>query len=570
MRGRYGLARYLAGATAARTGDEASGPALVLLGLAATGSTRSAGLVLGALTAATAVGGPLLGAVLDRAHRPPRFLAGCLLGYAAGLALLTVVLARAALWPAVLVAVAAGAFGPALSAGWSSRLATVVSPAAIRRGYAADSASFAVSALVGPALAGVLAATLHPTHAVLAAAMLLLAAAPFALALPPRRPNPANPTAASPPPAPTPASRSVSRSAVSRSVEPTAASRSVEPTAASRSVEPTAASRSAEPTTGYPPPEPTGASLSAPSGIAAPSAEPSTPLLPGEPNSDTGAAEPCPTAATAQPSTTYPPAASDVASVPAGPNSVAAAVGPRRRSAMAGSGTASAPAEASSVAAANASNAASVPAEPIQPPASSASLATMLRRGARAVLADRMLRSATLVSALSYLGIGSATVALPVLGATLTGRPGAGALLLSVTAGGALLATAALARWPVPIGAPAQVAAATGVMGAGLAVLACAPSWPVALAGAALVGLGDGPQLSALLELRHRAAPPDLRTQVFAAGVSIKQAGYAVGAALSGLLAASSARPALVLAGLAQVAALAVAAVAAHRRASIS
>ncbi|MEV0841208.1 MFS transporter [Actinocatenispora sera] len=552
MRGRYGLARYLAGATAARTGDEASGPALVLLGLAATGSTRSAGLVLGALTAATAVGGPLLGAVLDRAHRPPRFLAGCLLGYAAGLALLTVVLARAALWPAVLVAVAAGAFGPALSAGWSSRLATVVSPAAIRRGYAADSASFAVSALVGPALAGVLAATLHPTHAVLAAAMLLLAAAPFALALPPRRPNPANPTAASPPPAPTPASRSVSRSAISRSVEPTAAS------------------RSAEPTTGYPPPEPTGASLSAPSGIAAPSAEPSTPLLPGEPNSDTGAAEPCPTAATAQPSTTYPPAASDAASVPAGPNSVAAAVGPRRRSAMAGSGTASAPAEASSVAAANASNAASVPAEPIQPPASSASLATMLRRGARAVLADRMLRSATLVSALSYLGIGSATVALPVLGATLTGRPGAGALLLSVTAGGALLATAALARWPVPIGAPAQVAAATGVMGAGLAVLACAPSWPVALAGAALVGLGDGPQLSALLELRHRAAPPDLRTQVFAAGVSIKQAGYAVGAALSGLLAASSARPALVLAGLAQVAALAVAAVAAHRRASIS
>jgi hypothetical protein len=211
-----------------------------------------------------------------------------------------------------------------------------------------------------------------------------------------------------------------------------------------------------------------------------------------------------------------------------------------------------------------------VTAEPIRGSAPGASLVTMLRRGARAVLADRALRSATLVSALSYLGIGAATVALPVLGAALTGRPGAGALLLSVTAGGALLSTAALARWPVRIGAPAQVVAATAAMGTGLAVLACAPSWPVALVGAAVVGVGDGPQLSALLEIRHRAAAPELRTQVFAAGVSIKQAGYAAGAASAGLIATSSARPALVLAVLAQAAALAVAALPANRRASIS
>lgn len=536
MRSRYGLARYLAGATAARAGDEASAPALVLLGLAATGSSRSAGLVLGALTAATAVGGPVLGAVLDRARRPPRLLAGCLLGYALGLALLTVVLARAALWPAVLVAVAAGAFGPALSAGWSSRLATVVPSAAIRRGYAADSASFAVSALAGPALAGVLAAALHPTHAVLAAALLLVAAVPFALGLPSGPPAPSDRAAAPrpttvPPAGPTPAPAWPNTATVGANPNTATAPTRPDVGASPARPDPASASARADAGAGYAGAESRAASAGVESKAAAEAVGPAAAFAAG------------------------------AASVPA--RSGAAPV-------RAEPGAASVPAQEGVVATAASPDAGSVTAEPVRGAAPGASLGTMLRRGARAVLADRALRTATLVSALSYLGIGAATVALPVLGAALTGRAGTGALLLSVTAGGALLSTAALARWPVRIGAPAQVVAATATMGTGLAVLACAPSWPFALVGAAVVGVGDGPQLSALLEIRHRAAGPELRTQVFAAGVSIKQAGYAVGAASAGLIATSSARPALVLAVLAQLAALAVAALPANRRASIS
>lgn len=90
MRGRYALARYLAAATTARTGDEMSGPALLLAGLAATGSIETASALLTGLTMSAAAGGPVLGALLDRARRPGALLAAALACYAAGLgALLT-------------------------------------------------------------------------------------------------------------------------------------------------------------------------------------------------------------------------------------------------------------------------------------------------------------------------------------------------------------------------------------------------------------------------------------------------------------------------------------------------
>src|ERR1700722_13473529 len=63
---RYRLGTYLAGATVARTADEMSGPALLLLGLAVTGSARTAALLYAALTIAGGGGGPLPGPVPDR------------------------------------------------------------------------------------------------------------------------------------------------------------------------------------------------------------------------------------------------------------------------------------------------------------------------------------------------------------------------------------------------------------------------------------------------------------------------------------------------------------------------
>ncbi|NEB11953.1 MFS transporter, partial [Streptomyces coelicoflavus] len=71
----YSVRSYLAGATAARAGDEMSGPALLLAGLAVTGSATGASSLLAGITVAAAVGGPVLGALLDRAVRPGRLLA---------------------------------------------------------------------------------------------------------------------------------------------------------------------------------------------------------------------------------------------------------------------------------------------------------------------------------------------------------------------------------------------------------------------------------------------------------------------------------------------------------------
>lgn len=66
----YSLRSYLTAATAARAGDEMSGPALLLAGLAVTGSTTDSSTLLAGITVSAAVGGPVLGALLDRAGRP--------------------------------------------------------------------------------------------------------------------------------------------------------------------------------------------------------------------------------------------------------------------------------------------------------------------------------------------------------------------------------------------------------------------------------------------------------------------------------------------------------------------
>ena len=60
---RRGLRRYLAGAAAARAGDEMSGPALLMLGFAVTGRPETGSGLLACLTIAGAAGGPLFGAL---------------------------------------------------------------------------------------------------------------------------------------------------------------------------------------------------------------------------------------------------------------------------------------------------------------------------------------------------------------------------------------------------------------------------------------------------------------------------------------------------------------------------
>ncbi|MFY7068266.1 MFS transporter [Nocardiopsis changdeensis] len=176
--------RYLGGATAARTGDEMSGPALLLLGVALTGEAVAGSALLAGLTGAAAVGGPLVGALLDRSRRPGRVLAWALGGYAAGFALIALALGRVPLPWAVGAAVAVGLLGPVLSGGWTAQLPRVAPARWRARADAWDAMTFGAASLLGPALAGVVSAGAGAGAAVVAAAVLIALAVPAALALP--------------------------------------------------------------------------------------------------------------------------------------------------------------------------------------------------------------------------------------------------------------------------------------------------------------------------------------------------------------------------------------------------
>ncbi|MGW0578388.1 MFS transporter [Streptomyces sp. NPDC002920] len=181
---RYPLHLYFAGAVAARAGDEMSGPALMLAGFALAGSTGDASSLLAGITISAALGGPVLGALLDRAGRPGRLLAGALVLYAAGLGTILVGLGRSPFAVILLIAVVTGLLGPALSGGWTAQLPRVVLGDRLPRANALDAMTFGVASLAGPALAGGVAETLGAPTAVVVSVVLIALALPAAWMLP--------------------------------------------------------------------------------------------------------------------------------------------------------------------------------------------------------------------------------------------------------------------------------------------------------------------------------------------------------------------------------------------------
>ena len=185
---RRGLRRYLAGATAARAGDEMSGPALLLLGFAVTGRPETGSGLLASLTIAGAAGGPLFGALLDRSRRPDRLLAGTLAAYALGMVAVQAAVGRLPVPALAAVALLAGLFSPAVAGGWTAQLPRVVTGHELDRGSALDGLAFSAASLAGPALAAGVTAGIGARAAVLTAAALVALAVPSAWSLSRYRP----------------------------------------------------------------------------------------------------------------------------------------------------------------------------------------------------------------------------------------------------------------------------------------------------------------------------------------------------------------------------------------------
>ncbi len=182
-----------------------------------------------------------------------------------------------------------------------------------------------------------------------------------------------------------------------------------------------------------------------------------------------------------------------------------------------------------------------------------------LRAGVTAIVRSAPLASGTAVSCMTFLGVGILVAAAPRIGEDRLGTPAAGAALLAVVAVAALAANVAVARRSHLDRPLLVVAWSTGLIGVGLALLLIDDPLSAAV-GAVVIGVGDGPQLAALIALRHRESPARLRTQVFTTGASLKITSSGIGALACAPLLESGLTAPLVVACGACLAATAVAA----------
>ncbi|MBQ1101133.1 MFS transporter [Streptomyces sp. b94] len=184
MSTRYRLPLYIAGAAAARTGDEMSGPALLLVGIAVTNSASVGSALLSGIMISAAVGGPVFGAMLDRSATPGRLLTGALAVYSAVLLVILLSLGHLPLPVVIATAVFGGLLGPALAGGWTSQLPLLVESERLPRANALDAMTYNLASLAGPALAGAIAILAGAHAGVVAAVALIVLALPAAWTLP--------------------------------------------------------------------------------------------------------------------------------------------------------------------------------------------------------------------------------------------------------------------------------------------------------------------------------------------------------------------------------------------------
>ncbi|MFE2417101.1 MFS transporter [Streptomyces hokutonensis] len=183
--GAGGLAGYVVAAALARTADGGAVVAVVLLVTSSGGSGTLAG-VLGACITAPHLLGPFVARSLDLARDGRKVISAACLLYATALTAGVVTYGHTpVVLPALLLATA-GACGPLLTGGISSRLPAIVGPQlrTQRRAQGWDVATYGIGGTVGPSLVAALSGWVSPTAAALALAAGAATAAGCVLLLP--------------------------------------------------------------------------------------------------------------------------------------------------------------------------------------------------------------------------------------------------------------------------------------------------------------------------------------------------------------------------------------------------
>jgi MFS family permease len=151
------LQRYLITAVLVRLADEGARVGLVLLALERTKSAAVGGLLVAVLLVPQVVAAPAIGLLTDRARQPRWVLTISVAGFAASLAAVAFLLGRVPLPVVVAILLLGGCCGPSLTGGLTSQLPTLISESSLPRAFGADSLTYNVSGIAGPALAAVIA-----------------------------------------------------------------------------------------------------------------------------------------------------------------------------------------------------------------------------------------------------------------------------------------------------------------------------------------------------------------------------------------------------------------------------
>jgi MFS family permease len=157
--------------------------------------------------------------------------------------------------------------------------------------------------------------------------------------------------------------------------------------------------------------------------------------------------------------------------------------------------------------------------------------------GFTVLMSNRVLRGLTLATTVSWLAFGGVPIAAVLMARRLGADAEAGGQLLVAFALGALVGSLSATPWLKAAFAERVVLAGLVAFGAALASVALAPSLPWALLCFLVAGMVEGPLFAATLILRQRESPPERLGQVNTTGGSLKIAGSAIGAALTGVFA---------------------------------
>jgi len=163
---RPGFARYFAVVAAARATGTMFNVAGVLLILARTHDLALAGTVVAATSLPGAVTGPFLGGWLDVARSRRRLLVLDRLLTAAALCVILALAGHAPNWTLPVAALVYGLTSPLSSGAFSAVLPEIAGPELLDAANAFEGASINVAFIIGPALAGAIAATAGPATAV--------------------------------------------------------------------------------------------------------------------------------------------------------------------------------------------------------------------------------------------------------------------------------------------------------------------------------------------------------------------------------------------------------------------